>query len=319
MNKRNNWKRDFLGVTAWHKAGYMGFHGLTASAEDYDSGTQHARQTYDVFKEIAPSRRVVYIPFASNVAGFVAATHARGVDTVYVSKSGLPLSLMERNLLNDRLDPRTSVFVAAGNYGRDKASLYMAPETVYGVGAAKLYASEIYQGEAVEGSEKWLSVADYTSISPLVDFAGVTDFYDSTNHTFGGTSCATPVIAGMAALVNDFFIQHTGKPLKHVTMYRFLQDCAVDIGVKGKDDRSGWGVPILPHPKTIDIERWTDMDKYADDNLINDAHRADVYAARELGLMLGDDHGRFNPKDRLTREQAASVIVRLYKMLTDKR
>lgn len=56
------------------------------------------------------------------------------------------------------------------------------------------------------------------------------------------------------------------------------------------------------------------MDKYRDDADIHPVHKDDVYRARELGIMKGMGD-KFNPVSPLTREQAASIMVRLYDSL----
>ena len=53
-------------------------------------------------------------------------------------------------------------------------------------------------------------------------------------------------------------MEKTGQPLKHKRMYDFLRSCCVDVGVTGKDVDSGWGMPVLPPPETIDVWRWQD-------------------------------------------------------------
>lgn len=55
---------------------------------------------------------------------------------------------------------------------------------------------------------------------------------------------------------------------------------------------------------------------YKDDDKIAAYHKADVYRAAELGLMLGDGDS-FEPDKPLTRQQAASIIVRLYDRLKE--
>lgn len=60
------------------------------------------------------------------------------------------------------------------------------------------------------------------------------------------------------------------------------------------------------------------MDKYKDDADIHPVHKADVYRARDLGLMIGTGD-KFNPVSPLTREQAASIMVRLYDIIREEK
>lgn len=315
MNGKNDYLRDYLGVTAWHKAGYTGSRGLTASGEDFEhvTGTYaHAKQTLGAFHEIAPDRKVVYLSF-TDVDNLVDETAKQGVDTMFVSLSARSFDTAKQRKLDEDLPERTTVFVSAGNHDSEYSNAYMRPDRVYGVGAVRLMVSKKTDGVPAPGAELWLSPASYSSESTHVDFGGLTDFIVAGTQTFSGTSCAAPVLCGMAALVNDFFIAKTGKPLTDAAMYRFLKDFSIDVNDDGKDEKTGWGLPILPDPDTINIEAYQEVSDviYNDDSDINPVHKADVYRAYDLGIMQGHD-GYFDPKTPLTREQMASVAVRLY-------
>ena len=307
MNSKNNWIRDYLGVTAWHKAGYDGSHGLTASGEDFTKAhpSDHAAKSYEVFREIAPARKVIFVRYRDSVKC--------AADTMFVSLSGL-IGAADRAALDAAMPPRLTMFVSAGNDGEDKANQYMYPKKVYGVAAVKLLADVMVDNQPVKG-EIHPMAASYSSTSRHVDFAAPTDLCISSGGTFGGTSCACPVLAGMAALVNDKAIADYGRPMTHEAMYRLLKDISVDIEAEGRDDKTGWGMPILPPPDKLDLRRYIDM-TYKDDDKIAAYHKADVYRAAELGLMLGDGDS-FEPDMPLTRQQAASIVVRLYDKLKE--
>lgn len=50
---------------------------------------------------------------------------------------------------------------------------------------------------------------------------------------------------------------------------------------------------------------------YKDDSIISLWAKEAVYAAKEKGYLVGDKDGNFRPKDPLTREEAAVIIMRL--------
>lgn len=254
MLSDNDRFRDFLGVTAWHKAGYTGSRGLSASAEDfvtYQNGSNHHYQTYSVFKEIAPDREVVYLPMIGDAAvkGSAQQVLSRKVDTMF-DANFLETSGEFLNEPLSRAAPFLSYFAAAGNFEDDKYCGYLDCDYIYGVGAYNLMA----------GTNEIIP-APYTSVTDQVDFCAPAGLFvrnpdGKCGVKFAGTSCAAPVLCGMAALVNDFFLDRTGKPLSGAMMYQFLKDCARDVGAAGKDNKTGWGAPRLPAPETIDIERY---------------------------------------------------------------
>lgn len=314
MNSKNDWIRDYLGVTAWHKAGYTGSRGCTLSGEDYVNSTaqSHPSKTYQAFREIAPDRPVLYCNLR-NVDSIAECS----ADSMYVSIEYATNDKPWRQAIDSKLGKRPSIFVSAGNHRGEKENKAMLAQNVYGVGAVRLNASEMSKGVPVPGAVINIRATNYSAPSPYVDFAGVTDLYLDDDRTFGGTSCACPMLCGMAALVNDFFIANTGQALSRDALYQFFKDHAhpQHEGIAGtRDNEVGWGLPFLPSPETIDIKRYTQMDKYKDDADIHPVHKDDVYRARELGLMSGHDD-LFDPTAPLTRQQAASIMVRLYDSL----
>lgn len=60
---------------------------------------------------------------------------------------------------------------------------------------------------------------------------------------------------------------------------------------------------------TEDYNLYGDFSSISSDNLLS------VWGAKEYGLMNGDEKGNFNPKKSLTRAEAATVVLRYYKII----
>lgn len=317
MSGSNQAALDYLGISAWHEAGYTGKLGLSATGEQFNpKGTElegfveepfkglydnqleegHAYQTAYIHHLFAPERTIVQIPY--RLADFqrlnAGCINGREVDVMYLSVS----SNMNGRAYDDTLErfPRMSFFSAAGNYGGEKFNQLLYAEGIYGVGAVEIPS---------------MKLPAYSSESNEVDFCGPTGlkiyYPNGARYTFNGTSCATPALAGMAACVNHLFIEKTGKALTREKMYQFLQDCCKDLGTGGKDEKTGWGLPVLPRPEEVDISRYTGVT----DNMFTDieGHWAKEYIeeAAKDGIVNGFQDGTFRPDEPLTRAQFCKI------------
>ena len=299
---------DHLGVSRWHAAGWTGARGLTATAEQIEPCSNHARQAMEVFHLIAPDRRLIYLPTGGSCIGGVY-THKlidvslpeilrQGVDTMYASLVDTVCSVAQMDEALAALADSCCLFWAAGKDGG--GSRLTTSRYVWGVAAYYLMA----------GTND-MRPADYSAACECVEFSAPTRI-----NTFPGTSCATPCLCGMAALVNDMAIAVTGRPLPQEGMHRFLSDCAVDIGKTGADVKTGLGAPILPDPETVNIWAYQtkeDIEMYEDDKKIPAWAREDVYYCKEHGLMEGDAEGTFRPDDPVTRAELACTLARLHR------
>ena len=244
MYSDNDKIRNLLGVPAWHNAGYTGKRGLTITGEDDNSKNSHGYFTRLSHLEIAPDRQIVYpgTKYEGKLNGDSLCQKAEelGADVAFLS------SIQSEDSWENAVCP-DSFFISAGA-GNDSVSDYseqIKDEQVYGIGALTL----------LNGTQ--LIPDYYSSESEYVDFAVPSSLWIENRHQVG-TSFSTPVLAGLVALVNDFFIDKTGQPLKRKRMYEFLKAHCMDVSVEGKDVKTGWGMPVLPPPETIDIWRWQD-------------------------------------------------------------
>lgn len=247
MHPENDRIRDLLGVTAWHEAGYTGRRGLTFTGESEDTPGSHGGMTREAHREIAPDREIccptperTYATDRQDIPVLYQAASEQKADVMYQSYTG------ENCGWDDWSAPEPfTMLAAAGNDGPGGYNQRIEAQQVYGCSAVTYLAS----GSIVP--------AYYSSDSPFNDFCAPANLW-LWHGVRGGTSYAAPVLAGLAALVNDFFLDKTGRPLKRKRMYDFLKAHCRDVAGDGKDVDTGWGMPVLPPPETIDIWRWQD-------------------------------------------------------------
>ena len=107
---------------------------------------------------------------------------------------------------------------------------------------------------------KNLKRAYYSAIDDELDFmsfAGLRTTYKGKK--INGTSFASPLFAGMLALVQSFFRSKLGKKLTHKKLLEFVKENCLDLGDQGKDDYYGHGLFVLPNPDSIDIMKYSDF------------------------------------------------------------
>lgn len=239
---------------------------MTLSGEDFLNGSPHAKRTLEAFHEVAPDRTVEYKQLAQGDRLDEIANS--GADSMFVSLSTQNYGYSDAKNFDQKIPNNLFLCVAAGNDGTTQYNTFMLPQKIYGVGAVEYAWSASINGEPCDGAKLMILPAGYSGESEYVDFASFTNLYLTSNgdRPFPGTSCACPVLVGLAALVNDFFIDRTGEPLTHSAMYRFLKDCSEDnttYGI-GKDDKTGWGIPRLPPPDAVDISKYSNKVKKMD-------------------------------------------------------
>lgn len=74
------------------------------------------------------------------------------------------------------------------------------------------------------------------------------------------TSWCSPTFTAMCGLVQDFFIQNTGRALSREELIKFIDDNVLDIEEEGFDVKSGKGLFILPEPSTINVNKYVGGD-----------------------------------------------------------
>ena len=344
--------RDFTGVTKFHNAGYYGERVNVASGESWDienynpdnlvhdplnlnnpncDTTSHGTRTAYTFFQVAPKANLYMMYSVEGKSGLENEFYfvSRGNDVIQKEN----ITCMFTSLLVDNQygwfndlsqwmqeNPNFKNFWCAGNYDKEDSNLIMSIEEITGVAAYHLI-------NTINGPSP--SPAIYSSESENVDFAAPSmvkiNFYAKSPSDQGfpvsGTSFSTPWLCGMAALVDDFFIDKTGRPLSRDKMMQFFKDNTVDIGEPGFDVECGYGAVVLPDPSEIDIWKYQDKteegdkDMYKDEDKIAEWAKEDVQYCKDNGILIGDDEGNFNPNNNVTRQELACALARLHRDL----
>lgn len=277
----NNRHRKYTGVDKFHAAGYYGERVKAASGESWNmkydpegqvhdplgiadksySGT-HAVYTCCTFFQVAPKTQLYMLEstggkyygngsyenkFLSKSVDIIEKENITNMFTSLTTNNNTNWLNDMKKWLQDH--PEFKQFWAAGNDDTDTFNPIMVIDEVFGVAAYTLMVS----GEVVP--------AGYSSMSEYVDFSAPSMIYtypEATKSTdsgcsHSGTSFSTPWLCGMACLVDDFFIDKTGKPLTQKGMYQFFKDNTTDLKDEGFDTKTGWGAVRLPELSQIVI------------------------------------------------------------------
>lgn len=279
-NKRH---RKYTGVEKFHAAGYYGAGIVAASGEAWSLksynpddqcfdpfgegfGTGHSMNTAATFFQVAPKAHLYMLSTSS----LLSSTPGRSYDK-FVTKS-IPL-IKEKHITamfnsftkqyNDEtkeaivnslkeVEDYFKCFFAMGNDSTKDYNKITDIEEIFGVSAYTIMVS----GQVVP--------AGYSSESETTDFAAPSMIYTNTTATKpsdgggpnAGTSFSAPWLCGMCCLLDEFFIDKTGKPLSREMTYQFFKDHVKDLGDPGFDKKNGYGAVILPDPSEIDVEKY---------------------------------------------------------------
>lgn len=252
---------DFLGITAFHKAGYTGKNVRIMSDEKiikdfqtnerwakvispvgYDTDESHGSSVMYILQEICPDATYYAYPF--NYTG--SANNAKSKCADYIKEHKIHLfttsclsakmSKAKENLMQECIDVGCTFFAAAGNSYGDPINSEAISDKYITVGA-------VYQNKNEWIREVWASTGkelDY--VEPSIYMTG--------------TSFTVPIMCAMCGLAQDFFISNAGRSLNREELIKFIDDNVLDVGKKGFDTDTGNGMFVLPEPSTIDIAKY---------------------------------------------------------------
>jgi hypothetical protein len=213
------------------------------------SDNSHGYFTADTVLQFMPQTKIVQAPFAYNTNSdgtiygpqldrFITWCNQNHPDAMYrslESSRGMDSALVP-------LMAFCSFVNSAGNQGSASYATAIEDLAWLGVGAI----------------ESNLTPTNYTSVSDYVDYCSFGSIMlpatvPGVEVPMSGTSFSGPIVATQIHTLNQMFIEYIGRSLPQLGVEAFLQKHSTDLYTPGKDNKTGWGIPVLPHPDTMKI------------------------------------------------------------------
>lgn len=252
---------DFLGITAWHKAGYKG-KGIQIVSDElviakgnediiapkgYHSSRGHGDTVMEHIRMVAPEATLISFPFSgsfssnsykSECAEYIIANKCHIFTT---SSLNGEINVGKEKAMQDCIDAGCIFFASAGNrsyeiHGEAKSDKY------YAIGGVK----PVYE----KGKYNWNKIqrVSYSGTGKELDFVVPAEILGS-----NGTSFCNPVGAPMTGLVQEFFEREIYRRLTPEEMERFMKANCIDLDKEGFDIYTGYGLFRLPDIDKIKI------------------------------------------------------------------
>lgn len=317
---------EFLGITKFHEKGYTGKNITIASKEsilkvfndvecsDYftipSTSAKHGTTVMDYIRQVLPDAKKIACSSTSKTVNniWICPDFEKLLENppqVYTGSSFNSSDAKESRMAKykELRDKGCFLSFGAGNEGKEGCLNITKTDVFKAVAAYKL----------VNGQ---LKKEDFSSIGEEVDFASLDNLkatWDNKRHK--GTSYSGPLFASMVGLVQDFFIAKTGKQLEYNKLLEFIEDNCIDLEEEGRDDKSGFGLFILPEPDSINISKYTDA-KGEDKTMSEENKNTKTYKTLEdipawgkptveklvnKKAIQGDENGNLNISNDLLR------------------
>ena len=287
----------FLNVDKYHAMGYRGQGFTVVNAENYPGKDDHGIMTTGVINDYIPECRVInslisgsgrdrkiyyqgeYIPLEEAIVRFnikaFTSSHTASKDKV---------TLDYYKELQERY--KVFFFSAAGNDGESVRDDWNRYNTAIAVGAATI---------DEKGS---ISRTYFSGVGEELDFMC---FMGKGT----GTSSATPALTSLAILL----CQRYGD-MSQAELIEVFKSISYNLDVGGWDERTGWGIPILPLTDELKVDIGGTEVVFKDVEQDRWSKEAIDFCV-EKGLLIGFEDGTFRPTEFVTREQMAVILQRI--------
>ena len=223
---------DILGITRFHKAGIKG-QGITIASRESDK-TVHGKCVCELIKQVVPSANIK-----------LKCDYNKDNDyDIYTTSLFFSSDKAKEKRSQQLIDKNKILICAAGNEGSETQTPLSRLEQWLSVGAVHLVDNKI-------------EIPKYSSTFNGLDFMSFSNVsVQSKKNKIKGTSFSAPLFASMCALAQSYFLEKTGKKLTYEQLLQFVKVNCVDICEKGYDNRSGYGLFVLPEPNKINISEY---------------------------------------------------------------
>ena len=236
----DNWEKfTYLGITKFHNKGYKG-KGITIASRE-NTTSKHGNQVADVISQVCPEANILIKQDYRDPN-----KHEKNID-IYTTSMFFSSDKYEKNVQAaiDLAKKGTFLCCAVGNEASSSCTVLSKYAHWTSIGACNLSSGKITR-------------MNYSSITNDIDFMSFTNL-KTNKGIFTGTSCAAPCFAGMLALVQEFFKEKIGRKLTHEELIEFIKEHTQDLDIEGFDEKTGFGIFILPDPDEIDITKYGEI------------------------------------------------------------
>ncbi|WP_162523553.1 S8 family serine peptidase [Calorimonas adulescens] len=268
-------------IIKWHELGYTGKSIKIAEIESCNTDVwflkgkvkdpfnqksdiinSHGQKVLDVMNQVAPDAELYILPSgiiseSGKVRGaFIEKTlpyiKQEKINIIGASIGGF--DIVELNKAIEDAKEYGCIFVtSAGNEDEEGLSGFAKSNVWISVGAV-----------GWSDQTKKIQLKNYSSKGKELDIVSFSGLYvrdgrigyEERTFQMEGTSFSSPMIVGMIALVQQYFLERTGRTLYQDEIERFMYDHVIDLGNTGWDEMYGYGLFILPNPANIDIQKY---------------------------------------------------------------